>query len=195
MRDRRDLWKWPFSLGLAAVLTCVLFFYVPVGWLTLFFRDPRPDQIGTGRSPARWMVLVPPPEIEPLAEDLSDTESRDEEPLAPAPALDARWWTEGWQVQTVTAVKRDLKAVVDPADSCRVLLQALDLGEDFLTQTRPDSVLAHRLALLRVSDSLRFDELKPYLQAMTRARAYADIRSRAADMYDDHLQAEIMVPD
>lgn len=195
MRDRRDLWKWPFSLGLAAVLTWVLFFYVPVGWLTAVIRDPSLDRQGSGQPPARWMVLVPPPDIETLPESRPDPPAGDDTGREPPPAPDPRWWTEGWGVKTVKARRRDLEPVPGPADSCRVLLQALDLDENFLAGSRPDSVLAHRLALLRVSDSLRFDELKPYLQAMTRARAYADIRSRAADMYDDHLQAEIMVPD
>ena len=64
-----------------------------------------------------------------------------------------------------------------------------------MTRARPDSVLAARLFLMQVEDSFRFDELKPYLQAMARSRDYADIMSRAADMYDNFLATEIMTPD
>ncbi len=67
--------------------------------------------------------------------------------------------------------------------------------EVFLGRTRPDSLLASRLFLLRVEDSFKFDELKPYLSAMARSRDYADIMSRAADMYDHFLAQEIMTPD
>ena len=49
--------------------------------------------------------------------------------------------------------------------------------------------------MLQLEDSFKFDELKPYLRAMTKSRAYADILSRAADMYDDFLGTEIMTPD
>jgi hypothetical protein len=60
---------------------------------------------------------------------------------------------------------------------------------------RPDSVLASRLLILQQEDSFRFDELKPYFEAMARAHDYSDIMSRAADMYGEHLGSQIMVPD
>jgi hypothetical protein len=193
MRDRTDRWKWPFALGMAALLTCGLFLLVPAGWLDGLLPGSRGDrELGRDRRD-RWLVLTPPPEIEAV-----------DSPLFPPPARvartvpdhrDPRWWEQGWRVQTVAAVSRDLGQAPAPGDSVTLLLAALGVGEDFLSQARPDSVLASRLALLQVEDSLRFDELKPYLSAMTRSRAYADILSRAADMYDDHLQAQVMVPD
>ena len=189
MRDRDDPWKWPFAVGLALALTAGLFLFLPDAWLENFSRVP-----GTGRflpaiPPARWITLLPPPDIasEPdlLPEPLPSKET--------SPPEDPRWWSQGWQVVTGTAVTRDLRPT--PADSVAVLLTELGVGLDFLQQVRPDSLLATRLALMQVEDSMRFDELKPYLSAMTRARAYADILSRAADMYGDFLQSKIMVPD
>ena len=76
-----------------------------------------------------------------------------------------------------------------------VFLERLGVGQDLLTLVKPDSVLAARLILLQREDQMGFDELKPYFQAVTRSRAYADILSRAADMYGDFLQQEIIVPD
>lgn len=110
-----------------------------------------------------------------------------------APIDDARWWTEGWRVQTITAVNQDLRAAV--ADSVEFLLTELGLKIDFLQMVRPDSVLASQLFLLKVEDSFRFDELKPYLSALTRSRAYADMMSRAHDIHENFLQQEIMTPD
>ena len=80
-------------------------------------------------------------------------------------------------------------------DSIAIALEMLDLTPSVLDLARPDSVLAARLHLMRIEDGVRFDELKPYLGAMTRANAYRDMMSRAADMYDEFLQSEIMVPD
>ena len=82
-----------------------------------------------------------------------------------------------------------------PADSVAILLTALGVERDFMTLVRPDSVMASRLFLMQVEDSFKFDELKPYLEAMARSRDYADMMSRAADMYDDFLATEIMTPD
>jgi hypothetical protein len=96
-------------------------------------------------------------------------------------------------VRTGAAVVRDLAPAVP--DSAAVVLRALGLEDDFLARVRPDSVMARRLQLLRQEDSFRFDELKPYLAAMARARDYADMMSRAADMYGEHLQSAIMTPD
>jgi len=81
------------------------------------------------------------------------------------------------------------------SDTVSLLLTELGLGTEFLTRTEPDSVLAARLFLLQVEDQFRYDELKPYLTHLARSKAYADILSRAADMYDEHLQQEIQVPD
>ncbi len=76
-----------------------------------------------------------------------------------------------------------------------VVLQALGLGADFMNRARPDSVLASRLFMLQVEDNFRYDELKPFLTQMARSRAYADILSRAADMYNEHLDRTVQVPD
>jgi hypothetical protein len=189
MRDHGDPYKWPFALGLSLVLTTSLFFVVPWTWLGLLFPDAdlEPD---SEPEPTPWLSLLPPPEVLVTPEPPKAMVPRDE---PPPPREDPRWWSEGWKIR----VEEESRTLMVPAvlDSVTYLLSALGVGQDLLTQARPDSLLASRLAFMQLEDSFRFDELKPYLGAMTRAAAYADIMSRAADMYDDFLQSEIMVPD
>lgn len=192
MRDRRDPWKWPFALVAAVALTIGLFLYLPAAWIDSLFSYPGPADHAADLPPARWITLLPPPDIALIPEPETDAKDKPDPPEIPFVREDPRWWSEGWQVQTGIAVSRDLAPT--SADSVAVLLQELGLGLDFLSQARPDSVLAARLTLMQVEDSMRFDELKPYLSAMTRARAFRDMKSREADMYDDHLQSEIIVP-
>lgn len=193
MRDRRDPWKWPFALGLALALTLGLFLLVPVGWLASLFPDPGRGAGGQAARPARWITVLPPVEIVARPDSRPDPPPPRREP-PPSPG-DPRWWDEAWRVRTEVRVVRDLRPAATADDSVAVLLEQLGVGIDFLRTVRPDSLLAARLTLLQVEDSFRFDELKPYFSAVTRSRAYADILSRAADMYDDHLQSQIMVPD
>ncbi len=189
MRDHRDPWRWPFAVGVALALATVLFLYFPVSWINVFFSGR--DFLDPARKPApeEWLVLSPPPAVTVEVEPEPGPRKR-ENPVVPE---DPRWWLEGWRVKTGTALVRDLAP--SPADSAATLLTMLGLDEDFLQQARPDSVLASRLILLRVEDSMDLTEIKPYLEAMTRSRAYADILSRAADMYDDFLDFTIMTPD
>jgi hypothetical protein len=191
MRTRSDPWKWPFAVGLALVLTGGLFLFLPESWLDGLLPDPSLSPGGREQPPRPWLVLSPPPLI--TAEPRPEKKPEPEKKLDPVPRQDPRWWSEGWRIKTELAVVQDLASV--QADSVTLLLSELGVGIDFLQQTRPDSLLASRLFLLQMEDSLRFDELKPYLSAMTRSRAYADIMSRAADMYDDFLQSSIMTPD
>ncbi|MFN2370010.1 MAG: hypothetical protein ABR506_02525, partial [Candidatus Krumholzibacteriia bacterium] len=80
-----------------------------------------------------------------------------------------------------------------PADSARILLDAVGLPVELAMIARPDSALAARLLLLRREDAMRFDALKPYLHAMGRSAMYRDLQARVADMYDDFLRQEIIV--
>ena len=191
MLDRRDPWKWPFSVGLAFALVIGLFLFFPAAWINSLFPSHSNRISGADTKPPHWITLIPPVDI--TFEPDTDLEPEQVMPLIPLIREDPRWWAEGVQIQAEIAVVRDFSP--SPTDSITVLLEELGVGLDFLQLARPDSVLANRLALMRVEDSMRFDELKPYLEAMTRSRAYADILSRAADMYGDFLQSEIMVTD
>jgi hypothetical protein len=193
MRARGDPARWPAAIGLTLVLVLVLPFVVPRSWLA--FLAPRPPTTTpTGGRAAPWLVLLPPPglEIAPATEPPAP----EPEPPADRPRhQDPRWWLDGVAVGATEDPALFGPQAVAAADSVEVLLAALGLGEDFTTRARPDSVLAARLALLRVHDTLRYDELKPLLRHLGRAEQYADILARAADMFDEPLAQEIRVPD
>ncbi len=139
------------------------------------------------------MVILPPPPIQMIPD--FEPDATDPEPESDRDEIrqDPDWWSRGWVIRTA----EEDPASVSPAarDSVAILLTALGVERDFIKRARPDSVLAARLFILRVEDSFNFDELKPYLSAMARSRDYADILSRAADMYDYFLDSEIMTPD
>ena len=133
-------------------------------------------------------MLVPPPEVTVLDRGAPP-------PPLPAPGVPpaADWWTRGWRVRVADDLAVGLRPTAE--DSSRVVLDALGLPTNLAMLVRPDSLLAARLLIMRREDGFRFDELKPYLQAMTRAAMYRDIQARAADMYDDFLHQDIIVPD
>jgi len=194
MRDRREPWKWPVAIGLAVSLMLTVAFWLPRSWLGFLLSGGDSAAVVDSGPGGQWLTLLPPPPVG-ILEAQADLPQADEAPLRQPLAEDPRWWREGWAVDTA----RDETLFAPPAaaldDTVRLLLGGLGLGVDFMTRARPDSILAARLFLMQLEDGFRYDELKPYLSSLARARAYADIMSRAADMYDEHLRQEIQVPD
>ena len=192
MRDRRDPWKWPFAIGLALGLTLAVGLWLPRTWLN-FLLAPQDSSRATTGPAGRWLVLQPPPviEVQTARDPRPDPPAR---PQTPPPHEDPRWWLAGFAAgaRADTALFAPAAA---PVDTVAQVLAALGLGQDFMTAARPDSVLAARLILLQAHDALAFDALKPLLLQMGRAERYADIMSKAADMYDEPLAQEIRVPD
>jgi len=191
MHDRRDPWKWPVCIGVTVAVVLATLFLLPQGWIDAFFSPLSLVERLEREQFSRWMVIMPPPPVESVPDShpvtrLPDTAQQE-------PHRDPDWWSRGWRVMTApdTPGPRPRASI----DSVAILLTALGVERDFMTRVRPDSVLASRLFLMQVEDSFRFDGLKPYLQAMARSRDYADIMSRAADMYDNFLATEIMTPD
>jgi hypothetical protein len=193
MRDRRDPWKWPVCVGLTVAMVLMTAFLLPQRWINAFFSPlSLVERLQREQGP-EWMVLLPPPPMEMVPDHQPDTPAPRPDPARPETHRDPDWWSKGWRIRTEPETPAAKPRAA--ADSVAILLAALGVERDFMTRARPDSVLAARLFLLQVEDSFRFDEMKPYFSAMTRARAYADIMSRAADMYDDFLATEIMTPD
>ena len=193
MHDRRDPWKWPFSIGLTLVVFLGTAFLLPQPWIDAFFSPlSLLERIERAPDP-QWMVLLPPPPIEMVPDIQPEDTDRQPEPDRDEIHQDPYWWSRGWIIRT--AVEPPAAVSQSVADSVAILLAALGVQRDFVNRARPDSVLAARLFIMQVEDSFNFDELKPYLSAMARSRDYADILSRAADMYDDFLGSEIMTPD
>ena len=193
MRDRRDPWKWPVCIGSTLAMFLVAVFLLPQSWIDAFFSPlSLVERLQRERGP-EWLVILPPLPVEVVSDHQPETPAPRPDPARPQVHRDPDWWARGWRIRT-----SPVAPVVVPraaADSVAILLAALGVERDFMSRARPDSVLASRLFLMQLEDSFRFDEMKPYLGAMTRARAYADIMSRVADMYDDFLATEIMTPD
>jgi hypothetical protein len=191
MRDRRDPWKWPVCVGVTVAMVLATLFLLPQSWIDAFFSPLSLVERLERQQATRWMVIMPPPPVESVPDHHPVTRLPDT--TDPKPHRDPDWWSQGWRV--MTAPDSPTARPQASADSVAILLTALGVERDFMTRIRPDSVLASRLFLMQVEDSFRFDELKPYLEAMAKSRDYADIMSRAADMYDNFLATEIMTPD
>lgn len=192
MRTRHDPLKWPFAIGLALLLVIGSVWLVPASWVDGFFSPLNlnsPDEKAEARS---WLIILPPPEVVVETRVIEPEKSPEKKPLHREPE-DPGWWTEGWRIRAVQ--QTDSWQQPTRQDSLKVVCEALGLGQDFYTYALPDSVLAHRLLLLRIEDSFAFDELKPYLSALGKGKHMLDKASREADMYDEHLNSQIMVPD
>lgn len=189
MRTRNHPLKWALSVGLALLLVWGVFFVVPASWVEALFA-PRPHKIATGApAPPPWLVLVPPPEI--LIEDRPpDPQEPPRPPRQPVWEPPADWWHRGVGV-AIVADSLPVARVPRP-DSLRLALEGWRLPAGVLAL--PDSALQQTLALWQIQDSLFPENWKPLWLARGKQWHKADIKSREADMYDEHLQSQIMVP-
>ena len=195
MHDHRDPWKWPVVLAVTVAVWLAGAFLLPRSWIA-FILATHQDQTAaqaTGGDP--WLVLLPPPEIVVRPDD-EPPPHPDTPPPPPREHIDPQWWVSGMRVRIVDA-RSPQAAVPRPTlrDTLNQILHELGLVEELTMIPKPDSTVAAALLILQREDALRFDALKPYFNAVARSRDYADIMSRAADMYGDFLQQEIMVPD
>lgn len=191
MHHRSHPAKWPLSIVTTLVLLIGGVFFTPRSWIEFFFSPLPSLEQETGGASRGWLTILPPPEVE-----VTRPEPRPEPEQQPEPESvewsNPDWWREGWNVRIETA--HELSVRPAPVDSAQVVLEALGIGEDFMTRAKPDSVLAARLQLLKIEDSYLLDELKPFLYALGRAEQYRDIMSRKADIFDDFLATDIMAP-
>ncbi|MFO7608168.1 MAG: hypothetical protein R6X35_03055 [Candidatus Krumholzibacteriia bacterium] len=187
MHRRASPWRWPAAVGLAVGLLLAGVFLVPRAWLDALFSPLDLERADRRAPPRPWLVLLPPPEIRVAAPDRPDPPDPVPRALAPQPD----WWVRGWRIRAAEDLATSLAPT--PADSARILLDAVGLPVELAMIARPDSALAARLLLLRREDALRFDALKPYLHAMARSAMHRDLQARVADMYDDFLRQEIIV--
>ncbi len=191
MHRRHHPAKWPLAIATAFALFFGGVLLTPDSWIDFLFTplDLTEDEDTDARG---WLELVPPPEVE-VAAPIPEPEKEKPEPPPAAEWQNPDWWQDGWNVRISAETESAMRRA--PADSARVVLEALGIGEDFMTRAKPDSVLAARLYLLQLEDSFRLNELRPYLYALGRAEQYRDIMSRKADMFDDFLSREIIAPE
>lgn len=208
MSRRTSRWKWPSCTLLALSLGLAAAWLIPREWIFLLPGAARPGGGRAWTAPWGGLVLMPPPQIEIVADDDVPDGSKRRPPASPAlpgppvvPAEDPRWWTGQWRLADLDQSRRALlappAAVARPtaSDSVAALLRMLNVTGDLLTSARPDSLLRARLLWASLQESFSLQDLKPYLSAMARAQDYADIQANAADLYDDFLRQEIRTPD
>ncbi len=193
MRNHQNPWRWLLSIGVASAVLWVLFFIVPPQWFAFLLNiheNPLGDHANLHET---WLVLQLPPEILIEAEPEPKTPSK---LLLPELELfhPDDWWNTSVGISVVARPVPEFPQV-SHQDSVAYFLNSLGLASDFMTHSRPDSILASKIFFLKMEDSFDFTEAKPYLSALGRARDYADIMSRAAAMYDEFLNTTIMVPD
>ncbi|MCP4293016.1 MAG: hypothetical protein GY780_14415 [bacterium] len=168
---------------------------MPFNWLDFIFSSSHTVPSAKSKPKVGWLNILPPLTIELQKDELVPEKPTPLPPVVP-PAEDPGWWTEGWRIQVVNQSENLLQdSRASGIDSVGLVMEALGLGLDFSRRALPDSILNHHLMLLRIEDNFAFEELKPYLKAMTRGRALLDKKSREADMYNEHLGSKIMVPD
>ncbi len=193
MNNRPNPWRWLVAVSLAATLLWVVVFVIPPNWFAYILDIKRIRLDDNNAQSIAWLILNPPPELlvdyEPEIMSPQDSQLQEAEPFK---AQD--WWN---QSAAISIVKDDsaLKIQVSHQDSVRFIFNHLGLAQDFMTRTQPDSVLAAKIFFLQLEDSFDFSDAKSYLSAIGRAKDYEDIMSRAAAMYDEFLQTNIMVPD
>jgi hypothetical protein len=182
--------RWFISSVLAAV-ALVSLLAAAERWLAPGTGGYRQQPVA---EPDRWLALLPPPrEVAPLAAPppVARRTQRPPEAVAEPP-----WWEWAWRARAAGRVAADLVASA-PAmpDSTPLLLARLGVEPGLLARTRPDSVLAARLAWLTLREGFLPAEVRPLLRSLGRAEAYRAIAAQAASLYDEFLDQEIITPD
>ncbi len=189
MRCRREPWKWPASIGLALLLVLAGAFGIPTSWVDAFF-SPRHDDLPAETGPRRpCLVLMPPPEIL-IEEDSPPPEEPPERPH-PRPAPPADWWNRGVAIAIVADTLRNPLAVMP--DSVRLVLEGWTLDTAALLSV-PDSLVQRQLTLWSLEEGYFPEGWQARWKALGRQWHMADLKSREADIFDEHLQSQIMVP-
>lgn len=173
--------------GAAAFLLLALLLTAAERWLwrgsgTAAEPRPRPD-------PGGWLSLLPPPPAIAPGEPPPEHVRRPPE----TPWVEAPWWELGRHGRGAAAVLRP--APEQAPDSTGLLLARLGLAPDLATRARPDSVLAARLIWLARREGYLPPEIRPLLRSLGRAQAYRAIAARAAEMYDEFLEKQIITSD
>ncbi|MBM4131772.1 hypothetical protein FJ250_12220 [bacterium] len=190
MRPANGPARWIGSTLLAAAaLVCLL-----VAAERRLWRGPGAAPPAAAAPRDSPLVLLPPPRvIEPVAPPPPDARRAPRRELVPA---EPPWWEWAWRARAGSAAARDLVARSPAApDSTPLLLARLGVEPDLLARTRPDSLLAARLAWLTLREGYLPAEVRPWLRALGRAEAYRAVAAQAATLYDEFLRQEIITPD
>jgi hypothetical protein len=193
MRPREDPRRWPICSALAVAILLAAVFLVPAAWIEALFSPLGSFADHGTESGVRPIVLLPveivavKPEIEAVADEPEESER-------PIPLReDASWWQSVWRIhlqrQTTVALRG-----VHPDSGLALRLELLGGLTDLVRRVEPDSATADLLARLYLADGYRLQgSLKTFLSARGYALDHADLRSREAEMFDEHLFRSIPV--
>jgi len=187
-RDR-PRWTWPVAWSLA-LASLVLVALLPQRWWNAVWPDGRLAARATEPPPAAFELVELAPGRPP-----SPIESDESPPTAPTPprAPEAAWWEVGFRARIVA----DFAAPPVLPDSLlpRPLLELWGArATTELILAAPDSAVHAQLWWLVQEERLAASDLGGLFTAIARARAYADLRSREAAMFDEFLNETVPVP-
>ena len=101
MRDRRDPWKWPCCIGVTVAAVLMTVFLLPQSWIAAFFSPLSLVERQERQEALRWMVILPPPPVEMVADLPEEILPPESEPDRTEPHRDPDWWSRGWRIQSV----------------------------------------------------------------------------------------------
>lgn len=190
LTPRRDAWTWPASLG-GAALSLLILLLLPPAWLRFMLPDRglRPP-LSRPLEPHLRVVELAPASLPPII-----TPVPSEQTAAP-PAVpvwdDDEWWHRAWHGRLAQDLRpRTLRPDSLPSPILTTLLSAgMDL--DLILAT-PDSVIEARLWRLVQTEQLARNDLDGLFSAIARARAYADLKSREAAMYNEFINETVPI--
>ena len=190
LHQPRPRWIWP-SAWLTAVVLLVLTSLTPEAWWWLLL----PARDLTGAPPPTFNpvfelveldVVAPPPVVVIDVEEINVP--------ADEPHLDPDWWNQAWNARIDADLGRRLAAQPDSL----VFQPLLDIwgaqATVELILAQPDSVVQARIWRLVQTEALTRDDADGMFAAIARARAYADMKSREAAMYDEFIDETVPVP-
>ncbi|MFO7654164.1 MAG: hypothetical protein R6X25_10120 [Candidatus Krumholzibacteriia bacterium] len=196
MPGRPDPRRWAVCSLLAVALLTASVFLIPAAWIQrVFFPGVRRhDRAVDAPSPA--LELLPAVQVtRPTLLVVADPPvgNAGDDAAAAFPPDDLWWdtaWRTRWRDETAAAMgiaRRDTSAALR-----RRLLGGVT---DIVRRAEPDSATASHLARLFLTAGHQLGELRPFLLARGYALDFADLASREAELFDEHLFRQIMVTD
>jgi hypothetical protein len=186
-------WKWPLCGAATAALILVVLL-IPRHWIDAFFSPLDERRWAEASRPEAVLRLLPVPTVIPATEPPEQrTDRPDEEETIPE-TLSPAWWEAAWSLHVAERSSRQLEAApADTAASDLLLLLGAASTADLLA--RPDSVLADRLAVLRVNNRAAFERVRGMLKGATSGRRWQGILRQAARVHGEDALQEPDVPD
>jgi hypothetical protein len=182
---RRPTWVWP-TAWLAAGLLLVAATLVPEAWWWLLIPDrdaraPATAALDDAMELVELDVMPPPPPVEAAPDPPPDAGP------PPEVLLDQDWWHRAWNLRIADDVAPRRPTLPDSLVPLPLLaLYGASASVDLIL-SQPDSVVQARLWWLVQEEQLTLDDLDGVFSAIAKARAFVDLKSREAAMFDEFI--------